>query len=131
MAEGEIKSCLVMCSNLMVSLPDNGTVERGLQNLDPLVVIDFFMSETAARADVVLPGTVWCEDEGTTTNLEGRVVKSIKRPSRPARPGETGRSLTSSRREWGAGSFFRRRVHETSGTNGAKSAAEASLTITV
>jgi assimilatory nitrate reductase catalytic subunit len=75
MATGEIKSCLILCSNLMVSLPDNATVQRALDRLDPLVVIDFFMSETAERADVVLPGSVWCEDEGTTTNLEGRVIK--------------------------------------------------------
>jgi assimilatory nitrate reductase catalytic subunit len=85
MATGEIKSCLVLCSNLMVSLPDNAVVQRALDNLDPLVVIDFFMSETAERADVVLPGAVWCEDEGTTTNLEGRVIK-INKASEP--PGE-------------------------------------------
>jgi assimilatory nitrate reductase catalytic subunit len=85
MAEGEIKSTLVLCSNLMVSLPDNKVVLKALNNLDPLVVIDFFMSETAEQADVVLPGTVWCEDEGTTTNLEGRVIK-INRASSP--PGE-------------------------------------------
>ena len=78
MAEGQIKSCVVMCSNLMVSLPENAVVQRAIQNLDPLVVIDFFMSETANFADVVLPGSVWCEDEGTTTNLEGRVVKINK-----------------------------------------------------
>lgn len=85
MADGEIKSCLIVCSNLMVSLPDNQVVKRALQNLDPLVVIDFFQSETAELADVVLPGTVWCEDEGTTTNLEGRVIK-INRAADP--PGE-------------------------------------------
>jgi assimilatory nitrate reductase catalytic subunit len=83
MASGEIKSTMVLCSNLMVSLPDNAVVERALANLDPLVVIDFFMSETAERADVVLPGTVWCEDEGTTTNLEGRVIKINKAQSPP------------------------------------------------
>jgi assimilatory nitrate reductase catalytic subunit len=85
MAAGEIKSCLVLCSNLMVSLPDNGVVQKALDSLDPLVVIDFFLSETAERADVVLPGSVWCEDEGTTTNLEGRVIK-INRAADP--PGE-------------------------------------------
>ncbi len=90
MVSGEIKSCLVLCSNLMVSLPDVAVVQRALDNLDPLVVIDFFLSETAARADVVLPGSVWCEDEGTTTNLEGRVVK-INRAAPP--PGEA-------RRDW-------------------------------
>jgi assimilatory nitrate reductase catalytic subunit len=78
MISGEIKSCLVLCSNLMVSLPDNATVLKGLTTVDPLVVIDFFKSETAELADVLLPGTVWCEDEGTTTNLEGRVIKYNK-----------------------------------------------------
>ena len=85
MADGEIKSCMIVCSNLMVSLPDNQVVQRALNNLDPLIVIDFFLSETAELADVVLPGTVWCEDEGTTTNLEGRVIK-INRAADP--PGE-------------------------------------------
>jgi assimilatory nitrate reductase catalytic subunit len=82
MARGEIKSCLVICSNLMVSLPDLAVVRRALDHLDPLVVVDFFMSETAERADVVLPGSVWCEGEGTTTNMEGRVVK-INRATNP------------------------------------------------
>ena len=90
MALGQIKSCLVMCSNLMVSLPDNKVVAAALDALDLLVVVDFFMSETAERADVVLPGTVWCEDEGTTTNLEGRCVK-INAAALP--PGEA-------RRDW-------------------------------
>jgi assimilatory nitrate reductase catalytic subunit len=85
MAKGEIKSCLVICSNLMVSLPDVNVVQRALKALDPLVVIDFFLSETAEMADVVLPGSVWCEGEGSTTNLEGRVIK-INRASDP--PGE-------------------------------------------
>ncbi len=85
MADGEIKSCLIVCSNLMVSLPNNHVVKRALENLDPLIVIDFFLSETAELADVVLPGSVWCEDEGTTTNLEGRVIK-INRAADP--PGE-------------------------------------------
>jgi assimilatory nitrate reductase catalytic subunit len=85
MADGEIKSTMIACSNLMVSLPDNKVVQKALQNLDPLIVVDFFMSETAELADVVLPTTVWCEDEGTTTNLEGRVIK-INRAVDP--PGE-------------------------------------------
>src|SRR6185437_3371640 len=90
MADGEIKSCLVICSNLMVSLPDNAVVQRALDNLDPLVVVDFFMSETAELADVVLPGSVWCEGEGTTTNLEGRVIK-INQAVNP--PGEARRDI--------------------------------------
>ncbi len=38
------------------------------------VQLDFFLSETAARADVVLPVATWAEEGGCTTNAEGRVV---------------------------------------------------------
>ncbi len=106
MAAGQIRSCLVICSNLMVSLPDNAVVQRALQSLDPLVVIDFFLSETAELADVVLPGSVWCEDEGTTTNLEGRVVK-INRAASP--PGEARRDveiISELARRLGRGRYF-------------------------
>ncbi|MCK6529674.1 molybdopterin oxidoreductase family protein [Myxococcota bacterium] len=90
MEAGRIRSCLFMCSNPLVSLPDLAQVERALARLDPLVVVDFFLSETAERADVVLPGTVWCEDEGTTTNMEGRVLR-VRSAAEP--PGEA-------RRDW-------------------------------
>ncbi len=106
MADGDIKSCLVICSNLMVSLPEIAVVQRALQNLDPLVVIDFFMSETARLADVVLPGSVWCEDEGTTTNLEGRVIK-INHAADP--PGTARRDtdiICDLARRLGRGQFF-------------------------
>ncbi len=106
MANGDIRSCLVMCSNLMVSLPDNAVVERALANLDPLVVVDFFMSETAAKADVVLPGTVWCEDEGTTTNLEGRVVKYNKAAEPPGEARPDWAILGALAERMGRGPFF-------------------------
>lgn len=78
MLRQEIRGCFMICSNPMVSLPDQHTVERALRQLDLFVVCDFFMSETCELADVVLPGNVWAEDEGTATNLEGRVIKYNK-----------------------------------------------------
>ncbi len=47
--------------------------------LEFLCVVDPFMSETASLADVVLPSTQWAEEEGTMTNLEGRVL--LRRPA--------------------------------------------------
>lgn len=38
------------------------------------MVSDLFLSETAVLADVVLPTTQWAEEEGTMTNVEGRVL---------------------------------------------------------
>src|ERR671921_766451 len=40
-----------------------------------LAVSDFFLSETAELADVVLPSAMWAEEDGTMTNLEGRVIR--------------------------------------------------------
>ncbi len=39
------------------------------------MVADFFLSETARLADVVLPTAQRAEEEGTMTNLEGRVIR--------------------------------------------------------
>jgi assimilatory nitrate reductase catalytic subunit len=70
-----IRALIVMGSNLAVSAPDGSAIEDRLKALDLLVVCDFFLSETAALADVVLPSAQWAEEEGTMTNLEGRVVR--------------------------------------------------------
>jgi len=72
---GGVRALLVHGSNLVVSSPNVEAVREGLAGLDLLVVCDFFLSETAALADVVLPVTQWAEEEGTMTNLEGRVLR--------------------------------------------------------
>ena len=72
---GGPRALLVFGSNLVVSAPDAGTVRSRLESLDLLVVADLFLSETAQLADVVLPVAQWAEEEGTLTNLEGRVLR--------------------------------------------------------
>jgi assimilatory nitrate reductase catalytic subunit len=85
MRAGEIRGFLSICNNVIVSLPDTKDTRRSLEGLDFYVCIDFFMSEGARYADVVLPGSAWSEDEGVTCNSEGRVVK-INKANNP--PGE-------------------------------------------
>lgn len=70
-----VRALLVHGSNVVVSGPDAGAIRSGLEALDLLVVCDFVLSETAELADVVLPVTQWAEEEGTMTNLEGRVLR--------------------------------------------------------
>ena len=72
---GEIKGLLSICFNPRVSLPDNGFIKRCLDKLEFYVAIDFFLNETARHADMVLPGSLQEEDEGTVTQVEGRVIK--------------------------------------------------------
>jgi assimilatory nitrate reductase catalytic subunit len=50
-------------------------VAAQFKRLDFLAVADFFLSETASAADVVLPSAQWAEEDGTVTNLEGRVIR--------------------------------------------------------
>lgn len=71
----EIKAVLTFGFNFTVSAPDANLVNARVKELDFLCVSDFFLSETAQLADVVLPATQWAEEEGTMTNLEGRVIR--------------------------------------------------------
>lgn len=82
---GEIRTLFVMGSNPVVSNPNVSLVEEALERLDGLIVADMFLSETARMADVVLPVTSYMENEGTLTNLEGRVL--LRQAARSA-PGE-------------------------------------------
>ncbi|MCW2614688.1 MAG: nitrite reductase [Frankiales bacterium] len=75
---------LLMGSNPVVSAPRAGHVQKRLASLDCLVVADVVLSETAAMADVVLPVAQWAEEDGTTTDLQGRVLLRRRALSPPA-----------------------------------------------
>ncbi|MFF5444588.1 molybdopterin oxidoreductase family protein [Streptomyces sp. NPDC012888] len=77
------RALFVFGSNPAVSAPDAGRVTERLRSLDLLVVCDFVPSETARMADVVLPVAQWAEEEGTLTNLEGRVLRRRRLLSPP------------------------------------------------
>jgi assimilatory nitrate reductase catalytic subunit len=72
--EDGVRALLVMGSNPAISAPRTRHIGERLGALDFLAVTDFFLSETAQMADVVLPTTQWAEEDGTMTNLEGRVL---------------------------------------------------------
>lgn len=72
---GEIKGLLSWSFNPVVSLPDSAFIKRMLEKLEFVANVDFFLSETARFADVVLPGSQHEEDEGTVCSTEGRVIK--------------------------------------------------------
>lgn len=88
---GEIKGLLSICFNPLVSLPNNNMIREALEKLEFYVAIDFFLNETARHADIILPGSLHEEEEGTVTTAEGRVVR-IRKCVNP--PGEA-RSDTS------------------------------------
>jgi assimilatory nitrate reductase catalytic subunit len=81
---GGPRALLLMGSNPVVSAPRAGHVQSRLASLDHLVVADVVLSETAAMADVVLPVAQWAEEDGTTTDLQGRVLLRRRALAPPA-----------------------------------------------
>ena len=104
--DGAIKGLLSICFNPLVSAPDTAFTKEALDRLEFYTVIDFFLSESAHHADVVLPGSLHEEDEGTSTSGEGRIIK-INAAVDP--PGEARRDweiLVEIARRLGRGQYF-------------------------
>jgi len=102
----EIEAMVVIGSNPAVSAPGAALVRERLAALNFLVVIDFLPSETALMADLVLPGSMWAEEEGTTTNLEGRVQRRRKAMTAPGGAREDWRILCDLAHSVGRGEKF-------------------------
>jgi assimilatory nitrate reductase catalytic subunit len=108
-----IRALLVMASNVAVSAPEATQLAGRLRALDLLVVADIFLSETAALADVVLPIAQWAEDEGTMTNLEGRVLWRRRAKEPPADVWTDAQILKGLADRLGCGPLFSADVRET------------------
>jgi len=81
-----IVGLFVIGSNPIVSGPHASAIREKIATLEHLVVCDFFLSETARYAHVVLPTLQWAEESGTMTNLEGRVLLRERVADAPAGP---------------------------------------------
>jgi assimilatory nitrate reductase catalytic subunit len=103
---GEIKGLLSICFNPLVSLPDANYTREALEKLEFFGVVDFFMSETARHADVVLAGSLQEEDEGVVANVEGRVLHIRQAVTPPGDAREDWRIYCDLAARLGKGRFF-------------------------
>ena len=77
--QGSIKLLWISGTNPAVSLPDLRRTRRILDRKDLFVIVqDPFMTETASRADVILPAAIWGEKTGCFTNVDRTVHLSQK-----------------------------------------------------
>ncbi len=81
--EGKLKALYIMGENPLVSEPHLKHVEEVFEKLDFIVVQDLFLTETAQKADVVLPAACFAEKDGTFTNTERRVQRIRKAVEAP------------------------------------------------
>ena len=103
---GEIKGLLSICFNPLVSLPDANFTREALEGLEFFGVIDFFLSETAMHADVVLAGSLQEEEEGVTANVEARVIHIQKAVEPPANARTDSAIVCDLARRLGRGQYF-------------------------
>ncbi|MBL8217788.1 MAG: molybdopterin oxidoreductase family protein [Bryobacterales bacterium] len=104
---GEIKGLLSICFNPLVSLPDAGYVREALNKLEFFAIVDFFLSETAHHADVVLAGSLQEEEEGVVCSGEGRVIKINKAVDPPGDARPDSRIIIDLAERLGKGDHFR------------------------
>jgi formate dehydrogenase major subunit len=85
---GKIKALYIVGENPLVTDPDLRHVEAALKHLDVFIVQDIFLTQTAKKATIVLPGTSFAEKDGTFSNTERRVelVRQAIPPVGESRP---------------------------------------------
>lgn len=103
---GKIKGLLSISFNPLVSLPDARLTREALDRLEFFAAIDFFLSETARHADVVLAGSLHEEDEGTVTTGEARVVRIRQAVPPPGQARRDWQIIVELARRLGKGDFF-------------------------
>ncbi|QOY91058.1 molybdopterin oxidoreductase family protein [Paludibaculum fermentans] len=103
---GEIKALFSMCFNPLVSLPDSEYTRAALEKLEFFCVVDFFLSETAHHADVVLAGSLQEEEEGVVGSGEGRVIKINKAVDPPGQARGDSAIVVDLARRLGKGQYF-------------------------
>lgn len=79
---GTIKALYVIGENPVVSYPNRKKITDALDKVGFLVVQDLFLTETAEKANVVLPACSFAEKEGTFTSV-GRIVQHVQKAIKP------------------------------------------------
>jgi formate dehydrogenase alpha subunit len=85
---GDLKGLFILGEDVVQTDPDSARVLEALDRLEFLVVVELFLTKTAEKAHVVLPGASFLEKDGTFTNGERRVqrVRAALPPLAGARP---------------------------------------------
>ena len=72
--DGKLGALAIFGANPMLHYPDRALVEAALAGASFVVVSELFMTETAERANLILPACAVFEKSGTTTDLAGDVL---------------------------------------------------------
>ena len=82
-AEGRIDALVLLGADPLSDFPDADLAARALAGARNIIAVDRFVTDSVAKADVVLPAAGFAETAGTTTNIEGRVSRVAQRVTAP------------------------------------------------
>jgi len=74
-AGGAIGALVLLGCDPLLDFPDRALARAALEKVERVICVGAFPSDGVEHADVVLPPTVWGEQRGSVTNLEGRVQR--------------------------------------------------------
>jgi NADH-quinone oxidoreductase subunit G len=80
-ADGGIGALVLLGTDPHDDCPDRALATAGLAGAGFVIAVDTFLTDSTDRADVFLPVTTWGEQDGTVTNIEGRVQRVARKVS--------------------------------------------------
>lgn len=81
--DGQIKALVTCAGNPVLSVPNGRKLEQGLEQLDFIVCIDFYLNETTRHADIILPPSGPLEHSHYDLALHGVAVRNTAKYSPP------------------------------------------------
>lgn len=82
-AAGRIGALILLGADPLADFPDRKLAEQALAGAGCVIAVDQFLTGSSQLADVVFPAAGFAEVDGTTTNLEGRVLPLGQRVTPP------------------------------------------------
>ncbi|HSH71180.1 MAG TPA: molybdopterin-dependent oxidoreductase, partial [Deferrisomatales bacterium] len=82
-AEPPVRFAWITCANLLNQAPDTKRLREALATVETVVAVEGFWTETARRADVVLPPTLWLEEEDVLGSYWRNTVALARRVTEP------------------------------------------------
>jgi NADH-quinone oxidoreductase subunit G len=82
-AEGRLQALVVLGADPLSDFPDRDLARRALAKVPFVLAVDAFPTPSTDAASVFLPVALYGEKRGTTTNLEGRLLRLARKVTPP------------------------------------------------
>ncbi|MGZ6956649.1 MAG: NADH-quinone oxidoreductase subunit NuoG [Acidimicrobiia bacterium] len=76
---GEIDTLVLLGADPLSDCPDRALAAGALEGAAHVIAVDTFLTDSTRTADVFLPVTTWGEQDGTVSNVEGRVQRVARK----------------------------------------------------